>query len=148
VDPAIRAVLLASTNGAEDLGDWTVIFAGKEYTSLEGGNYKLRVKAGENYPSDPPEVWVLDGFEHFHVFAGGKVCFKLLNKDNWKLGYSILILVNGIIKMLHSDPEVSDPASITLPRLVERGESKYHQPNFKKYNTFLAEQAKRFAHRY
>jgi ubiquitin-protein ligase len=93
-------------------------------------------------------VWVVDGFEHFHVFAGGKVCFKLLNKENWKLGYSILMLVNGIIKMLHSDPEVSDPASTSLPRLVEKGESRYHQPNLKDYNAFLKAQAKRFANRY
>lgn len=118
VEPAIRAVLLANNNETEDLSEWIVIFAGKEYTSLEGGNYKLRVKVGERYPYEPPEVWVLDNFEHFHVFAGGKVCYKLLNKENWKLGYSILILVNGIIKMLHSDPEVSDPASTNLTRLV------------------------------
>lgn len=104
VEPSIRAVLLGSSNGAKDLGEWTVIFEGKDFTSLEGGNYKLRVRAGEAYPYEPPEVWVVDGFEHFHVFAGGKVCFKLLNKENWKLGYSILMLVNGIIKMLHSDP--------------------------------------------
>lgn len=61
---------------------------------------------------------MLDSFEHFHVFHGGKVCFKLLNKENWKLGYSILMLANSIINMLHSDPEVSDPASTTLSKLV------------------------------
>jgi ubiquitin-protein ligase len=108
----------------------------------------MRVKAAEAYPYEPPEVWMVDGFEHFHVFAGGKVCFKLLNKENWKLGYSIAMLVNGIIKMLHSDPEVSDPASTSLPRLVEKGETRYHQPNLKEYNAFLKAQAKRFANRY
>jgi ubiquitin-protein ligase len=108
----------------------------------------MRVKATEAYPYEPPEVWMVDGFEHFHVFAGGKVCFKLLNKENWKLGYSIAMLVNGIIKMLHSDPEVSDPASTSLPRLVEKGETRYHQPNLKEYNAFLKAQAKRFGNRY
>ena len=118
VDPAIRAIILANNKGVEDFGEWTIIFKGHEYTFLEGGNYKMRVKATEAYPYEPPEVWMVDGFEHFHVFAGGKVCFKLLSKENWKIGYSITMLVNGIIKMLHSDPEVSDPASTSLPRLV------------------------------
>ena len=81
IDPAIRAILLTSSNGAKDLSEWTFIFEGKNYTGLEDGNYKLRVRAGERYPYEPPEVWMVDGFEHFHVFADGKVCFKLLNKE-------------------------------------------------------------------
>lgn len=118
MDPAIRAIILANSNQKEDLSDWTIIFEGKDYSNLAGGNYKMRVLAGEMYPYEPPEVWMLDNFEHFHVFTGGKVCFKLLNKENWKLGYSILMLVNSIIKMLHSDPELSDPASTNLTKLV------------------------------
>jgi ubiquitin-protein ligase len=40
----------ARNNGAEEVGEWTVIFEGKDYSSLEGGNYKLRVRAGEAFP--------------------------------------------------------------------------------------------------
>lgn len=29
MDPAIRAIIPATTNGKEDLSDWTVIFEGK-----------------------------------------------------------------------------------------------------------------------
>jgi ubiquitin-protein ligase len=54
----------------------------------------------------------MDGFKHLHVFPGGKVCFKLLNKEFWKIGYTVLMLVNGIIKMIHSEPNVLDPASL------------------------------------
>jgi hypothetical protein len=50
--------------------------------------------------------------------------------------------------MLHSDPEISDPASTTLAKLVERGETKYHQPNTKPYHSFLKSQARRFKNRY
>lgn len=50
--------------------------------------------------------------------------------------------------MLHSDPEVSDPASTSLVKLVEKGETKYHQPNLKEYCKFLKNQAKRFTNRY
>lgn len=54
----------------------------------------------------------MDGFKHLHVFPGGKVCFKLLNKDHWKLSYTVLMLLNGVIKMIHSEPNIKDPASL------------------------------------
>ncbi len=50
VDPAIRAIIPADKNGVEDLSDWTIIFAGKEFSVLDGGIYKMQVRASEGYP--------------------------------------------------------------------------------------------------
>lgn len=34
VDPSIRAILVATNGSTQDLSEWTVIFEGKDYTSL------------------------------------------------------------------------------------------------------------------
>ncbi len=88
----------------------------------------------------------MDGFKHLHVFAGGKVCYKLLNKEYWKIGYTILMLINGIIKMLHSEPNILDPASLQLAEMISK--ANLHKPNLNKYNHFIKEQAKKFNCRY
>lgn len=88
----------------------------------------------------------MDGFRHLHVFAGGKVCFKLLNKDSWKIGFTVLMLMNGIIKMLHSDPNIYDPASLQLSEMISKANP--HKPNLIQYNHFMKEQAKKFSNRY
>lgn len=84
----------------------------------------------------------MDGFKHLHVFPGGKVCFKLLNKDHWKLSYTVLMLLNGVIKMIHSEPNIKDPASLQIADMISKANPL--KPNFNKYNQFIKEQAKYF----
>ena len=88
----------------------------------------------------------MDGFKHLHVFPGGKVCFKLLNKEFWKIGYTVLMLVNGIIKMIHSEPNVLDPASLQIDEMISKINP--HRPNLNKYNQFIKEQARHFEGKY
>lgn len=107
----MRAACIKAHNSIEDLSEWYFIFTGKPNSPIEAGNYKIKVKIGQDYPFSPPEVYIEDGFEHYHVFIGGKICYRLLSKENWKMTFTIATLMNGIIKMLHSDPEINDPAS-------------------------------------
>jgi ubiquitin-protein ligase len=72
----------------------------------------------------------------------------MLSKEKWKITYTILILLNGIIRMLHAPPEVNDPATTSLLKYVQKPEGKYQQPNLSEYFNFLRNQAKRFRNRY
>ena len=68
----------------------------------------------KDYPFAPPECWMEDGFQHYHVFQGGRVCYKLLSKEFWKLSITMSMLLSGIVKMLHAEPAVGDPAASQL----------------------------------
>ena len=59
---------------------------------------------------------------------------------------TVEMLLSSIVKMLHSEPEIQDPATNQLCKLIDM--SNLREPNLKRYYLFLQTQANRFRNRY
>eukprot|EP01115_Flamella_aegyptia_P002441 TRINITY_DN136501_c0_g1_i1.p1 TRINITY_DN136501_c0_g1~~TRINITY_DN136501_c0_g1_i1.p1 ORF type:complete len:217 (+),score=54.03 TRINITY_DN136501_c0_g1_i1:36-686(+) len=77
----------------EDISDIQAILNGPAGTPYEGGQFKVRLRLGNEFPKVPPKGYFLTKIFHPNVSASGDICVNTLKKD-WKedLGIKHILL--------------------------------------------------------
>lgn len=67
--------------------------------NIKGGVYNAEFHISHNLEEKGPEVKMLDGFEHMHVYGHGRVCFPFCDKL-WRSSNTLIDIANELEKML------------------------------------------------
>jgi len=86
----------------DDLTDIQATISGPEGTPYFGGEFKLKIVLGKDFPSSPPKGYFLTKIFHPNIANSGEICVNALKKDwNPDLGLKHILLV---IKCLLIEP--------------------------------------------
>jgi len=86
----------------DDLTDIQATILGPESTPYAGGEFKLKLVLGKDFPAVPPKGFFLTKIFHPNIATSGEICVNALKKD-WKheLGLKHILLV---VKCLLIEP--------------------------------------------
>jgi len=86
----------------DDITDIQATVVGPEGTPYAGGEFKLKLVLGKDFPAVPPKGYFLTKIFHPNVASNGEICVNVLKKDwNTELGMKHILLV---IKCLLIEP--------------------------------------------
>eukprot|EP00003_Mantamonas_plastica_P018605 TRINITY_DN303_c0_g1_i4.p1 TRINITY_DN303_c0_g1~~TRINITY_DN303_c0_g1_i4.p1 ORF type:complete len:221 (+),score=25.22 TRINITY_DN303_c0_g1_i4:423-1085(+) len=122
----------------EDMSEIYATIDGPMDTPFEGGQFKMKLTLGSDFPSAPPKGFFQTKIFHPNVSTQGEICINTLKKD-WKpeLGLTHVFLVSFILQtpLLHPIPFRfflrrhffwTDFFSVEIPRST--GKKKNDQP--------------------
>eukprot|EP00007_Cunea_sp_BSH-02190019_P004577 CAMPEP_0174241590 /NCGR_PEP_ID=MMETSP0417-20130205/23897_1 /TAXON_ID=242541 /ORGANISM="Mayorella sp, Strain BSH-02190019" /LENGTH=200 /DNA_ID=CAMNT_0015320847 /DNA_START=31 /DNA_END=633 /DNA_ORIENTATION=- len=79
-EPSEGIKLLA---GEDDITEIVAVITGPQDTPYEGGEFRVRLKLGADFPQAPPKAYFLTTIFHPNVSKTGDICVNTLKKD-WK----------------------------------------------------------------
>lgn len=106
---------------------------------MKDGIYNAQIKLNGDLATNAPKVYMMDSFEHMHVYGHGLVCFPFVDNYKWKSTISIIDIALELEKMLNSGPDITSPANERLKNLFNESPEKY--------NEFMVNQAKVFTNK-
>ena len=90
---SIEDVVLCAPEDSGSAGVLDVVLFGSAGTPYEGGQFKVRLQIGPEYPTAPPKGFFLTKIFHPNVSKAGDICVNTLKKDwNEKLGLKHVLL--------------------------------------------------------
>lgn len=89
----------------EDITDVKAVINGPPGTPYEGGQFKMRLVFGSDYPAAPPKGYFLTKMFHPNVSSKGEICVNTLKRD-WdpKNGIDHILTVVKCL-LIHPNPE-------------------------------------------
>lgn len=88
-----------------DLTDIQASIEGPAGTPYEGGNFKIKIVLGKDYPQSPPRGFFLTKIFHPNVSKTGEICVNTLKKD-WKADLGLKhILITVKCLLIYPNPE-------------------------------------------
>ena len=69
-------------------------------TPYAGGQFKIKLVLGRDFPTAPPKAYFLTRIFHPNVASGGEICVNTLKKD-WKTDLGIRHILLVTINFLH-----------------------------------------------
>ena len=94
-------------------------------TLWEGGTFSLRLEFTEEYPDKPPDVRFLTKMFHPNIYADGKICLDILQKE-----WSPLLDIGAVLQSIQSllnDPNPDSPANSEAARFFVEEPLKYQK---------------------
>jgi len=89
----------------DDITDVQATIIGPEGTPFAGGEFKLKLVLGKDFPAAPPKGYFLTKIFHPNVSSSGEICVNALKKDwNPNLGLKHIFLVIKCL-MIEPNPE-------------------------------------------
>eukprot|EP00698_Gefionella_okellyi_P003150 TRINITY_DN12946_c0_g1_i1.p1 TRINITY_DN12946_c0_g1~~TRINITY_DN12946_c0_g1_i1.p1 ORF type:complete len:207 (+),score=11.69 TRINITY_DN12946_c0_g1_i1:1-621(+) len=67
----------------DDVTEVLAVISGPTGTPFSGGEFRVRLQLGPDYPSAPPKGWFMTKIFHPNVAQAGDICVSSLKKD-WK----------------------------------------------------------------
>ncbi|KAL1925200.1 uncharacterized protein VTP21DRAFT_83 [Calcarisporiella thermophila] len=94
--------LIVNEDNITDVQAWIM---GPEGTPYEGGNFRIKIVLGADFPNAPPKCYFITKLFHPNVSATGEVCVNTLKKD-WKkeLGIAHILLTVKCL-LIYPNPE-------------------------------------------
>eukprot|EP00040_Diaphanoeca_grandis_P023873 m.130438 g.130438 ORF g.130438 m.130438 type:complete len:204 (-) comp29478_c0_seq1:128-739(-) len=88
----------------DDITDVQATITGPEGTPYEGGQFRMKIVLGENFPSNPPKGFFITKIFHPNVAKNGAICVNTLKKD-WKADMGIEHVLT-VVKclLIHPNP--------------------------------------------
>jgi len=81
---------------AEDPLDIQAIIEGPTQTPYEGGQYRVKIILGAEFPTQPPRAFFLTRIFHPNISAAGDVCVNTLKRDwnpnEWQIGHILQVI--------------------------------------------------------
>jgi len=89
----------------DDITDVQAAITGPEGTPYSGGEFRLKLVLGKDFPASPPKGYFLTKIFHPNVSSSGEICVNALKKDwNPVLGLKHIFLVVKCL-MIEPNPE-------------------------------------------
>jgi len=88
----------------DDITDVQASITGPEGTPYEGGQFRMKIVLGENYPTNPPKGFFVTKIFHPNVAKNGAICVNTLKRD-WKpsMGIEHVLTVVKCL-LIHPNP--------------------------------------------
>lgn len=88
----------------DDITDIQATISGPDGTPYEGGQFRMKVVLGENFPSNPPKGFFITKIFHPNVAKNGAICVNTLKKD-WRsdMGIEHVLTVCKCL-LIHPNP--------------------------------------------
>jgi len=97
----------AKLKDSQNIREWEATIIGPEGSPYEGGEFKLSVSFGDNYPFQPPKVQFVTKVYHCNIASTGQICLDIL-KDAWSPALTVSKVLLSICSLL-TDPNPNDP---------------------------------------
>jgi ubiquitin-conjugating enzyme E2 S len=109
----------------DDLTDIQATINGPEGTPYAGGEFKVKLVLGKDFPAAPPKGFFLTKIFHPNIATSGEICVNALKKD-WKadLGLKHILLV---IKCLLIEPNPESALNEEAGKLLLENYNEFHQ---------------------
>jgi len=104
------------TPNEEDVSDIQAIIEGPAGTPYEGGQFKVSLKLGPDFPNSPPKGYFLTKIFHPNVSLKGEICVNTLKKD-WKQDHGIkhiLLTVKCLLIVPNAESALNEEAGRLL----------------------------------
>lgn len=89
----------------DDVTDIQAIIEGPGGTPFEGGQFKMKLVLGKDFPTAPPQGFFITKIFHPNVASNGAICVNTLKKD-WKADHGIRhILLTIKCLLIYPNPE-------------------------------------------
>lgn len=77
------------------------------------GQYDFRMNMTENYPFDPPQVYLITKIYHPNIDKQGRICLSTLKKDTWSPSVTLRIMALSLMSLL-DEPNLDDPLNMEV----------------------------------
>ena len=94
---------------------------------MKGGIYNAQIKLPNDLATTPPRVYMMNNFQHMHVYAHGMVCFPFIDMNKWKPTIQIIDIAQELEKMLIQPPDPNDSANLNMLNIFKKNPEEYYQ---------------------